>query len=114
MLLLLAAVGISALLVSSDFAPESASTFSEAARSSNVIKVICTVQSLKSGPNGWTLRLTDGQGSTVGAFLVNASGPPPAVGSIIEAAGSFNDAKDFFFVQGFEQVYAPDASRASG
>jgi hypothetical protein len=114
LLLALAALSVLALLVASDFAPESASTFSESSVGSGPIKVVCTVQSVKQGSNGWTMRLIDGQGGAIGAFLSNDSGPPPSVNSIIEATGNFNDLGDFFFVRSFEPIYSFYGRRSSG
>jgi hypothetical protein len=107
LLLALATLSILVLLLVSDFAPKGAQDFEAASSQTGETKVICTVQSSKDGTNGWTLRLTDGQMNTVGAFLSHGSGPPPSVGAIIEATGTFSDSRDFFFIRGFETIRDP-------
>jgi len=106
LLLVLAGLSVLALLLVSDFAPEQVESFTTAPGGTGATKVVCTVQSVKDGANGWTLRLTDGQGNTMGAFLSHDSGPAPSAGAIIEATGNFNDAHDFFFMRSFELIRA--------
>lgn len=108
LLIVLAAISVFVLLLVSDFAPEAANSFAAVPDDESGVRVICTVLAVKQSASGWTLRLIDGQGSIVGAFISNASAyDPPLTGSVIEATGNFNRARDFLFLESFQTIWSP-------
>lgn len=110
LLFAMAAISVVALLLSSDFSPISAGRFDDLPDGEEESGVVCTVTSVKQGATGWTMRLTDGDGKSVGAFLSNGKGlEPPLAGQMVVAYGTYDKANEFLFMARYEVVWSPAA-----
>jgi len=105
-LLALSTLLIFVLLLSSDFQPQRYNSFNEYVDDSQRGRTICSVVSIREKDGGWTMRLADGQGTTVDAYLSKARcETPPKEGYTISTTGTMDRQSRFFFMESYEVIH---------